>query len=75
MALLIFIAGVLRKVMNDMDEPEFKYFLGSLCRSTSFRQIPIHVYSIDHSFSEQSHISISTVSVAGGSQQVLHSGW
>jgi hypothetical protein len=29
-ALLIFIAGVLRKVMNDMDESAFKQFVGSL---------------------------------------------
>ena len=34
-ALLIFIAGVLRKVMNDMDEPAFKYFLGSLYRHSA----------------------------------------
>lgn len=27
-ALLIFIAGVLRKAMNDMDEPAFRHFLG-----------------------------------------------
>jgi hypothetical protein len=31
-ALLIFIAGVLQKVMNDMDELAFKHFLGSLYR-------------------------------------------
>jgi len=31
-ALLIFIAGVLRKVMNDMDEAAFKQFLTSLVR-------------------------------------------
>lgn len=31
-ALLIFIAGVLRKVMNDMDEVAFKQFLTSLVR-------------------------------------------
>jgi len=31
-ALLIFIAGVLRKVMNDMDEPQFKQFVVSLVR-------------------------------------------
>jgi hypothetical protein len=31
-ALLTFIAGVLRKVMNDMDAPAFKQFLGSLYR-------------------------------------------
>ena len=30
--LLIFIAGVLRKVMNDMDEAAFKQFLTSLVR-------------------------------------------
>jgi hypothetical protein len=29
-ALLVFIAGVLRKVMNDMDGPTFKHFVGSL---------------------------------------------
>jgi hypothetical protein len=34
-ALLIFIAGVLRKVMNDMDEPTFKHFVGSLVRHSS----------------------------------------
>ena len=28
--LLTFLAGVLRKVMNDMDEPTFKHFLDSL---------------------------------------------
>jgi hypothetical protein len=33
--LLIFIAGVLRKVMNDMDEPAFKHFLGSLYRHSA----------------------------------------
>lgn len=31
-ALLIFIAGVLRKVMNDMDESAFKQFVDSLVR-------------------------------------------
>lgn len=31
-ALLIFIAGVLRKVMNDMQEDEFKQFVTSLVR-------------------------------------------
>lgn len=31
-ALLMFIAGVLRKVMNDMDDSAFKHFLGSLYR-------------------------------------------
>jgi hypothetical protein len=31
-ALLIFIAGVLRKVMNDMDDAAFKQFLTSLVR-------------------------------------------
>ena len=31
-ALLTFIAGVLRKVMNDMDEPTFKHFVDSLVR-------------------------------------------
>jgi hypothetical protein len=34
-ALLIFIAGVLRKVMNDMDEPGFKHFVESLVRHSS----------------------------------------
>ena len=34
-ALLIFIAGVLRKVMNDMDELAFKHFLGSLYRHST----------------------------------------
>jgi hypothetical protein len=34
-ALLIFIAGVLRNVMNDMDEPAFKQFLGSLYRHSA----------------------------------------
>ncbi len=34
-ALLIFIAGVLRKVMNDMDESAFKTFLGSLYRHSA----------------------------------------
>ena len=34
-ALLIFIAGVLRKVMNDMDEPAFKHFVGSLVLHSS----------------------------------------
>ena len=34
-ALLIFIAGVLRKVMNDMDEPAFQHFLGSLYRHSA----------------------------------------
>ena len=31
-ALLIFLAGVLRKVMNDMDESQFKQFVVSLVR-------------------------------------------
>jgi hypothetical protein len=31
-AMLIFLAGVLRKVMNDMDGPAFQQFLGSLYR-------------------------------------------
>lgn len=31
-ALLIFLAGVLRKVMNDMDDPQFKQFVVSLVR-------------------------------------------
>jgi len=30
LTLLTFLAGVLRKVMNDMDEPTFKQFLDSL---------------------------------------------
>jgi hypothetical protein len=34
-ALLIFIAGVLRKVINDIDEPAFKHFLGSLYRHSA----------------------------------------
>ncbi len=34
-ALLIFIAGVLRKVMNDMDEPAFKHFVMSLYRHST----------------------------------------
>lgn len=34
-ALLIFIAGVLRKVMNDMDEPAFQQFLGLLHRHSA----------------------------------------
>jgi len=34
-ALLIFIAGVLRKIMNDMDETAFKHFIGSLVRHSS----------------------------------------
>lgn len=34
-ALLIFIAGVLRKVMNDMDEPAFEHFLGSFYRHSA----------------------------------------
>lgn len=34
-ALLIFFAGVLRKVMNDMDELAFKHFLGSLYRHST----------------------------------------
>ena len=34
-ALLIFIAGVLRRVMNDMDDPAFKHFLGSLYRHSA----------------------------------------
>ena len=34
-ALLTFIAGVLRKVMNDMDAPAFKQFLGSLYRHSA----------------------------------------
>jgi hypothetical protein len=34
-ALLIFIADVLRKVMNDMDEPAFRHFVGSLVRHSS----------------------------------------
>ena len=34
-ALLLFIAGVLRKVMNDMDEPAFHRFVGSLYRHSS----------------------------------------
>jgi len=34
-ALLIFIAGVLGNVMNDMDELEFKYFVESLYRHST----------------------------------------
>jgi hypothetical protein len=34
-ALLIFIAGVLGKVMNDMDEPAFKHFAMSLYRHST----------------------------------------
>ena len=34
-ALLLFIAGVLRKVMNDMDEPALQRFVGSLYRHSS----------------------------------------
>jgi hypothetical protein len=34
-ALLIFISGVLRKVMNDVDEPAFEHFLGSLSRHSA----------------------------------------
>jgi hypothetical protein len=33
--LLVFIAGVLRKVMDDMDEPAFQQFVGSLFRHSS----------------------------------------
>lgn len=34
-ALLVFIAGVLRKIMNDMDEVTFKNFVSSLVRYSS----------------------------------------
>ena len=33
-SLLVFIAGVLRKVMNDMDDPAFRQFVSSLVRNS-----------------------------------------
>jgi hypothetical protein len=71
-ALLIFIAGVLRKTMNDMDEPTFKHFVESLVRHSTKSPFMLTVLNIPAI--ERFHISISTVSVIGGSQQVLFSG-
>ena len=45
-ALLIFIAGVLRKVMNDMDEFTFKHFVGSLVRHSTKSPFMITVLNI-----------------------------
>ena len=45
-ALLIFIAGVLRKVMNDMDEPVFKHFVGSLVRHSCKSPFMITILNI-----------------------------
>ena len=45
-ALLIFIAGVLRKVMNDMDEAAFKHFVGSLVRYSSKSPFMITILNI-----------------------------
>jgi hypothetical protein len=45
-ALLIFMAGVLRKVMNDMDEPAFKHFLGSLYRHSARSPFMLTVLTI-----------------------------
>jgi hypothetical protein len=45
-ALLIFIAGVLRKTMNDMDEPTFKHFVESLVRHSSKSPFMLTVLNI-----------------------------
>lgn len=45
-ALLIFIAGVLRKIMNDMDEPAFKQFVVSLVRHSKKSPFMLTVLNI-----------------------------
>lgn len=45
-ALLIFIAGVLRKVMNDMDEPAFRQFVVSLVRHSKKSPFMLTVLNI-----------------------------
>ena len=45
-ALLIFIAGVLRKVMNDMQEAEFKHFLELLVRHSKRSPFMLTVLNI-----------------------------
>ena len=45
-ALLIFIAGVLRRVMNDMDEAAFKQFLTSLVRHSKRSPFMLTVLNI-----------------------------
>lgn len=45
-ALLVFIAGVLRKVMNDMDEAEYRHFAGSLVRHSTKSPFMITVLTI-----------------------------
>src|SRR5579863_7264085 len=45
-ALLTFIAGVLRKIMNDMDAPTFKDFSGSLYRHATQSPFMITVLTI-----------------------------
>jgi hypothetical protein len=45
-ALLIFIAGVLRKVMNDMDEPAFKQFVVLLVRHSKKSPFMLTVLNI-----------------------------
>ncbi len=45
-ALMTFIAGVLRKVMNDMDEPTFKHFLDSLVRHSKKSPFMITIFNV-----------------------------
>jgi len=45
-ALLIFIAEVLRKTMNDMDEPTFKHFVESLVRHSTKSPFMLTVLNI-----------------------------
>ena len=45
-ALLIFIAGVLRKVMNDMHEAEFKHFVALLVRHSERSPFMLTVFNI-----------------------------
>jgi hypothetical protein len=45
-ALMTFIAGVLPKVMNEMDEPTFKHFLDSLVRHSKKSPFMITILNI-----------------------------
>ena len=45
-AVLMFIAGVLRRVMNDLDGPAFKHFLGSLYRHSTHSAFMITIFTI-----------------------------
>jgi hypothetical protein len=45
-ALLTFIAGVLRKVMNDMDAPTFKHFVDSLVRHSKKSPFMLVIFNI-----------------------------